>query len=67
MELKGKKLLKPDGIPAGEILAQLTDVGLCDQHVKCPGPVVRLQWADGRKRRECLYQLLKQMGWRLSP
>jgi len=57
--LEGKKLADKDGNIVGTIVEQLTILRACDQHQKCPGPIVRFRWGDGRLRRECLYVLLK--------
>lgn len=64
--LAGKVLCDGEGQVAGNIIQQLTQLGMCDQHEKCPGPIVRLQWSDGRLRRECLYSLIKQHGYKLA-
>jgi hypothetical protein len=64
--LEGKKLLDKDGKEMGTIVEQLTILRACDQHEKCPGPIVRFRWADGRLRRECIYVLIKYNKYKLS-
>ena len=64
--LTGKKLYNEQDVFQGTITRQITDLGMCDQHTSCPGPVVRFKWADGRDRKECLYVLIKVQGWKLK-
>jgi len=64
--LEDKKLYDDKGELQGVIRKQLTDVGMCDQHPDCPGPIVRFEWVDGRNRKECLYVFIKVKGWSLK-
>lgn len=63
--LEGKKLTTKTGL-VGSITKQLSALGACSIHSKCAGPVAEVKWADGRTRRECLYQLIKLEGCILS-
>ena len=63
--LPGKHLFK-DGKDCAVIQDQITLLGACDQHQRCAGPVVRLKWANGKVRKECLFVLIKQQGYELK-
>lgn len=65
ISLVNRGLLK-NGKDAGTIREQLTELHTCTFHPSCHGPVVRVEWADGRLRKECLYQLLKDEGFALK-
>lgn len=66
INIVGKKLVGPDKKLQGTILHQFTEVGFCDQHRDCLGPIIRFRWVDGRVRRECLAVLIKQNGYKLT-
>jgi hypothetical protein len=60
VNLVGKKLYRDDKC-LGHITQQVTLLGVCDQHSKCNGPIVRVSWTNRKFpciRRECLYALI---------
>jgi hypothetical protein len=60
----GRKLFDKDDKFMGTVEKQLTMLGICSMHPNCHGPVIRFTWAaTGKTRRECLYNLIRVMGY----